>query len=98
MMMMMNIMMMNNMINIEHEYICCQYNLIYTKRFWNFTIYNISNFSQNLTRYKYDDYDYGVDGFNGMAFMTGLHVSFHQLGPSQPSWSVSHDVRMYVCL
>ena len=39
-------------------------------------ILNQFHFTKNLTRYKYDDYDYNDDGLDGVAVRTGLPVSF----------------------
>ena len=61
------------MINIEYDLKFCQYDLICTK-----TIgigIDITDFFQNRTKLKFDNYDYNDDRFNGMAFMTGLTVS-----------------------
>ena len=69
--MMMN--MMKMIITNKYYWICCQYNLSCTK-----TIgieINIMDFFKKRTTYKYENYDYNVSTFNGIAFMTSLPVS-----------------------
>ena len=54
--------MINIMITIKYEWMFCQYDLLCTKTIG--TIINITDFFQNRTKYKYDNYDYTDDTFN----------------------------------